>query len=304
LSAKYRINETMNLKAAFGTYHQYLHRIPRMFISDIWSTANKYQNQSHSTHYILGFQKEVATNYQLEIEGYYKKYDDIYALNQNVGAEIVVSEFDENGEPIYLETKGLFHEGDGNTKGFEVLFRKEKGMVTGWMGISYASTKYNFTNINNGEDFAPRHDRTITINAVNRIDLKNFLRTLRNRPTHADKNTWTLGLNFVYSTGQPITQPGSAYLNFSTPDDPEMNIYYYPTNINGYRLPAYARLDLSLTYKRHFKKWSIEPYLQVFNVGNRKNIWFIDYQYEESESNIETIGMFPRLPTIGVNFYF
>ena len=70
------------------------------------------------------------------------------------------------------------------------------------------------------------------------------------------------------------------------------------------------RLDLSFTYEKHYKNWSLSPYLQIFNVWNRKNIWFVDYDAlairgtSNLNSIIETMGMFPIVPTIGVNFEF
>jgi hypothetical protein len=48
----------------------------------------------------------------------------------------------------------------------------------------------------------------------------------------------------------------------------------------------------------------MEPYLQVYNIGNRKNVWFIEYEYNNGISDINTVNMFPVLPTIGINFKF
>jgi len=76
----------------------------------------------------------------------------------------------------------------------------------------------------------------------------------------------------------------------------------------GDRIPAYARLDLSLTYKKQYKSWSLAPYLQIFNLGNRKNIWFIQYDEEIEETRIiqkvEPVYMLPLLPTLGVTIEF
>ena len=60
--------------------------------------------------------------------------------------------------------------------------------------------------------------------------------------------------------------------------------------------------------EKKYKHWTLSPYLQVFNLGNRKNVWFIQYE-REIEGNtlkqeIDTITMLPILPTIGVNINF
>ncbi|MEJ2054802.1 MAG: TonB-dependent receptor, partial [Calditrichaceae bacterium] len=83
LSAKYRLTDKSNLKAAAGVFHQYLHRIPRFITSDIWTNSNSYHKPSKATHYILGYQQEISDDYEFEIETYYKKYENILSYNHN-----------------------------------------------------------------------------------------------------------------------------------------------------------------------------------------------------------------------------
>ena len=79
---------------------------------------------------------------------------------------------------------------------------------------------------------------------------------------------------------------------------------YAPTKINNIRFPAYARLDISLTHTRHFRGWSLIPYLQVFNVLNRKNVWFVNYEYLDGVPDVAEQYMLPILPTLGVKVEF
>jgi len=169
--------------------------------------------------------------------------------------------------------------------------------VTGWLGYTLSQTEYNINRINQGRDFHPRHDRTSTLNFTGNIKLSG-------NPSDIYQGTWHLGFNFVYSTGQPFTEPGSAYIIASDPGAPIRYVKYAPTKINNIRLPYYARLDLSITYKKKFKYWSIEPYLQIFNIGNRKNVWFMDYDYYSGLPELEEQYMLPLLPTLGVNIKF
>ena len=304
LSIKYRLTDKSNLKAAAGLYHQYLHQIPRFPATSIWTTSNEYQDESDATHFILGYQQEFARNYQFEVETYYTDYRNIYQFNRTFLTELEETGHDEESRPIFTNTRGLFNRGDGDSMGFEVLLRKDTGAVSGWIGYSLARTRYQFNGINGGREFAPRHDRTSTLNLVGNVDVRNALRKLREKPKKRDPGRWILGLNLVYSTGQPITEPGSAYIVFSDPGDPYDNIGYAPTRINDVRLPYYGRLDLSLTYERQFGSWSMAPYIQVFNAGRRKNVWFITYDYEDGIPDVDEQSMFPLLPTIGINFRF
>lgn len=303
LSVKYRLNETVNLKAAGGVYYQYLHRIPRAFVADIWSVSNRYQRESKAYHAIFGFQKELAQKYQLEVEAFHKEYRNIYSFNQNVLTDLRADAF-ENGIPIYTETRGVFDRGDGHSSGFEALLRKDYGAVTGWLGYSLAFTKYKIDGINQNREFAPRHDRTSTINLVANIDYKNLRRILRGEDPVQHVSNWRFGVTFIYTTGQPLTTPGSLYFINAFPERETPSSELYPAAINNFRLPAYARLDVSVTYEKHFRGWSIFPYLQIFNIGNRKNVWFVDYDIVNGRQKVDPQHMFPILPTLGVNFKF
>ena len=66
----------------------------------------------------------------------------------------------------------------------------------------------------------------------------------------------------------------------------------------------YARLDLSITYEKQYKSWSIAPYLQIYNIGNRSNVWFAEYEFNNGLPKVQPQYMFPILPTIGVTFTF
>jgi outer membrane receptor protein involved in Fe transport len=310
LTLKYRLDETSNLKFSAGIFHQYMNRIPRMFFVSIWTTADEYIKGSSADHFILGYQKALPGKIELEVEAYYKGYKNIYSFNQNSLSDVVPGGYDDNNEPVYNNTKGLFNRGDGKSWGAEIILRKDAGAATGWVAYSYSKTKYEFETINHGNDFYPRHDRTSAVNVVANFDLSNVFRELRGEPFINPDKKWSLGLNFTYFSGQPITLPGSVYLAHGLPDwqDNQNSIGIYPSGINEYRLPPYIRLDLSLTYEIKYNGWSMAPYLQIFNVLNRKNVWFIKYDNKIKENivtqDISTVSMFPILPSIGVNFKF
>jgi len=306
-AAKYRLTETINLKASTGIYYQYLNKVPRPFIADIWTTSDIYYNRSQASHFIIGFQKEIANNISLEIETYYKEYTNLYSL-KNYFLDFEPSAYDSRGRPIYTESDGLFDRGNGNSKGIEFLFRKRYGTINGWLAYSLAKTEYVVDQINQENPFEPRHDRTHVLNAVVNLDIRNALRFLKREGFKYDRARWLFGMNFVYSSGQPITLTSSTYYSNSVPDQSYNQLFLYPTAINIFRLPAYIRLDLSLTYEHHYDSWVLSPYIQIFNIGNRENVWFIQYENEETAGKIiqtvETFDMFPLLPTVGIRIKF
>jgi len=315
-SLKYRLTEESNIKFATGLYHQYLNRIPRLFFASIWTTSDEYARESQSQHYIVGYQRSLGAVFEFEIEGYYKKYKNLYVYNQNLETVVTPQYYDEKGNPVFKSSYGLFTRGDGNSIGLELLVRKDIGALSGWISYSYSKTEYTFDNINKGNEFAPRHDRTSVVNSVINLDLKSFIDELAGNHYKKYDTRWLIGVNFVYASGQPLTTPSSAYMVNTLPDWnrfavtgetlPAHNLY--PGEINSFRLPAYIRMDLSVTYEIIYSGWTLSPYLQIFNIGNRKNIWFIDYSEEVKDGkivqNIDKVNMLPMLPSIGVNIKF
>ncbi|MEJ2053139.1 MAG: TonB-dependent receptor, partial [Calditrichaceae bacterium] len=297
LSAKYRLTDKINLKAAAGIYYQYLHRVPRFITSDIWTNSNSFQKPSRSIHYILGYQQEIRKDYQFETEAYYKEFDNVYSFNNNFLTELTTDRFNSDNEPVYDVIKGLFNTGKGNSYGLELMIRKDVGFVTGWVGYSLSKTKYTIEAINGGREFSPRHDRTSMLNFVSTFNLSG-------KPKDIYKGTWHVGLNLVYSSGQPYTEPGSGYIIGSTPNAPERYVEYAPTSINNIRFPDYARMDVSLIYRKKFRPFALETYIQIYNIGNRRNVWFVNYEYENGKPDAKEVTMLPLLPTLGLNIKF
>ncbi len=306
-SAKYKINQLSSLKFSTGLYHQYLNRIPRLFFADIWTTADKNYGTSSAVHAILGYQREVAKNLAFETEVYYKRYYSIYSF-KNFITELRPSYYTADGLAVYDQTNGLYDKGEGHSQGIEFLLRKNFGSISGWSALAFSETRHHIQGLNQDQPYTPRHDRTIVFNTVANMDLKNAWREVTGRIYKAERSTWLLGINFIYSSGQPITLSSSTYAINPFPDRDYDDIALYPTELNTFRLPYYSRLDISLTWQKHFKNWTMEPYLQVYNAGNRENIWFIQYTDELSGDkliqNVDTVNMLPLLPTIGVNFKF
>ncbi|MFZ6034454.1 MULTISPECIES: TonB-dependent receptor [Melioribacter] len=310
LTVKYRLTEKSNLKFSTGIFHQYANRIPRLFFVSIWVSADDYINGSSSNHYILSYQRILSKNIEFEVEGYYKTYNNIYSFNPNYRAEVEPQGYTKDNLPVFASTKGLFNRGDGYSRGLEILLRKDAGALTGWLAYSCAQTEYLIDNVNKNNYFKPRHDRTHAINFVLNADLSNLLNELYGRKFANSDKQWSLGLNFTYFSGQPITLPASVYIANSVPDwDITKNsLQLYPSDINEFRLPYYARLDFSLNYKITYDGWSLSPYLQVFNLLNRKNVWFIQYE-NEIENNtaklkVKNVTMFPILPSVGITIKF
>ncbi len=316
LSLKYRLSETSSLKFATGLYDQYVDSIQRLFLSSIWMMADKNIKSSSASHFIFGYEKQISNFFVFEAETYLKNYKNLYIFNQNYTAQIKPNYFEANGNPVYTSSQNLFTRGDGRSIGLELMLRKDIGAVTGWISYSLSQTKYTFDGINQGNSFLPRQDRTSVLNFVLNGNVTDIFNGNWSGIASKHSSNWLLGLNFIYTTGQPITVPASAYFvnslpnwdNYNTGSQNLPGYKLYPGTIDTYRLPAYIRLDVSITWEKDYGSWSLAPYLQIFNIGNRKNVWFISYSSNITNGmivqNITTVDMLPFLPSLGVTIKF
>lgn len=306
-AVRFRLTDSASLKFSSGFYRQYLHQIDRAFIADIWTAANAFQVPSSAGHLILGFQTALQPGLSAELETYYKDYRDLYQFDQNFLTRLIPSRY-QGGRPVYTDTHGLFHRGNGRSIGIELLIRKTRGTLSGWLGASVANTWFRFPLLNADRPFSPRHDRAVTLEVAGTLDVSNALRQLRGRPGTMEPGPWQLGFSLIYASGQPITTPGSGYFLNIIPNFQFFDLKLLPGSINNFRLPVYTRLDLSLTYEKRFTSWTLAPYLQIYNTGNRKNIWFIDYENSVEANSVvqeaKPVFMLPRLPSIGVKLTF
>jgi hypothetical protein len=305
---RYRLSELSNLKFSAGVYHQYLTRIPRLFLTSIWTSADQYSKGSSANHFILGYQREIDQILSLEIELFYKRYLNVYSFNQNYLTDIVPDYYNINGEPVFTQTKNLYSRGDSKSMGLEALLRKDFGALTGWIGYSYSFTRTETDGTNNNQYYYPRQDRTHTVNMITNLNITDLFDNLYGKSS-TNNSKWSFGMNFIYATGQPITIPGYTYYINQLPDweNSKYNVNLYPSAINSARLPAYIRMDINITWEKNYGSWILAPYLQIFNVGNRKNTWFISYDAKLSNGITQDIiynNMMPIVPSLGVNIKF
>ncbi len=316
LQLKYRLSEFSSLKFAAGVYHQYLDAVERPFLSELWLPSNKYINDSQCDQFILGYERQMGDIFDFETQAYFKSYRNIYTFNYNFNAEVSPSYYTAGGTPVYTTSQDVFTRGNGNSYGLEFLLRKDVGAVTGWLSYSLSRTNVTFEGTNQGVSFAPRWNRASVVNFVLNGNINSIFSGKWNEVPPKSSSSWILGLNFVFTTGQPITLPSSAYFintlpawdSYDATGKSLPSYQLYPGAIDSYTLPDYIRLDLSITWQKNYGTWSLSPYLQIFNVGNRKNVWFIQYSSTEQDGAIvqsaSPISELPFLPSIGVKVKF
>jgi hypothetical protein len=157
--------------------------------------------------------------------------------------------------------------------------------------------------INDGEPFHPRYDRRHDISVVMIYDLA---------------KKWSLTGTWIYGTGNAASLPvgrgfSSDYITNIVPvtnainfdlfgTDPRIIPFY--TERNGFRMPAYNRMDVGLVYTM-FPKWGeADLTLSVYNAYNRRNAFFIFFEQQDNRIAANQVTLFPILPSITFNFKF
>ena len=178
--------------------------------------------------------------------------------------------------------------GTGRAYGIEFLLKKKFGKLSGWIGYTYSKTERKFKEINNGNYYFAKQDRPHDLSVVGIYKLS---------------ERWNFSGTFVYSSGNAVTFPSGKYrVN-------EQTVFLY-TERNGYRMPAYHRLDLAATLenrKNKKRKYQSSWTFGLYNVYGRENAFSINFKddpNDPSKTVAERTALFRFVPSITWNFSF
>ncbi|MEA2077963.1 MAG: TonB-dependent receptor [Candidatus Marinimicrobia bacterium] len=284
IKGKILATDKLAFTLAGGTVYQFLqtanfeNELVRFI--DLWFPTTSEQEPSKATHFNAGLEYW-HNNIQFTLEGYYKKYDHLLTMSEDIGGATLMS----------------FIEAEGYSYGIEFLVKKTTGDLTGWVGYSYMSTKKRESEA--GGWYPPKYDRTHSLNVVAKYDI--------------DKR-WFFSSSLVWSTGNPYSQ---IYGNFHYTNPLSEWSYIDRMEIygerNGERYPPYFRWDIGVNRRGKLFKQKATYYFHVLNVTNHANVFLYLYEKRDAEFDPETntsviyrrpVTMFPILPTFGVEFSF
>jgi len=245
-----------------------------------WYPSSTYLEPQIADQIAVGYFRNMKDNmYEGSVEAYYKWLNNVTDFADN--ADIFFNE--------HIATE--FRQGESTSYGFEGQLKKIKGDFTGFINYTWSKTDRLIPDVNQGKVFYANYDRRHAMNVLGSYKLN-------------DK--WTFSTTFTYSSGRPITLPTGQYtLQHYTPS--------YVTERNGYKLPAYHRMDFSAVLiprknaDRHIQtKWVFS----LYNVYNRKNAFTV-YSQDQEVDEIRTgskefvmIYLFPIVPSVTFNMKF
>lgn len=287
LGIRYMIDDVQSVKLSYNRMVQNTHLISAGTVPvpfNTWNPSGYYLKPQLADQIAAGYFRNFSDNmYELSAEVYYKNIKN-------------VTDFADNAEIFFNEDLSTeFRQGKAWAYGIELMMSKTRGKLTGSLAYTYSNARRKVQGVNLDRSFAANYDRRNVVNLQLAYDAN---------------AKWTFGANFTYSTGRPTTLPTGKfeYQNYN-PD--------VITERNGYRLPAFHRLDLSATLtprKNANRKWHGQWVFSVYNVYNRKNPFTI-YTRTTKNSDGEVVGdgrtkearmvyLFPILPSVTYNFKF
>jgi len=278
ISASYQLNGFASLKTSYTRNAQNLHLMSNSTASsptDLYIMSSNNVKPELADQISLGyFRNFMDDNYEFSTELYYKKMQN--QIDYRSGTDL-------RGN-TKVESELLF--GDGRAYGIEFFLKKRFGKLNGWVGYTLSKTERQFNDIDMGEWFNAKQDRTHDLSLVG---------------IYKAGERWTLSSTFVFNTGNAVTFPSGKYqINNRT-------FFSYPKR-NSDRMPDYHRLDVSATLEgkpnRKLKSsWSFG----IYNLYNRQNAFTIDFREDpENSSRTQAVQttLFGIIPSVTWNFKF
>ncbi len=279
-SFSYSLNELSSLKAAYTRNIQYIHLAQNSTAGtplDVWFASSPNVKPQKGDQVSMGYFRFLP-KWKLETsaEAFYK-YNH-HAIDFKNHAELLLNQ--------YLEAELRF--GSAQSYGLEYLVKKPEGRLNGWVSYTWSRTFRQIAAINNGKAYPASYDRPHDVSIV---------------INYEPGKRWSIGANWVYATGSPVTFPTGRFVIGNT-------IAPVYSDRNSYRLPDYHRLDISVTYTPKEKpklKWQGEWNFSVYNAYYRKNPWVINFVPDPDQPNVtraEMTYLFGIIPALTYNFRF
>ena len=275
-SFTYLATDKIKLKAAYGQFNQMATRIVREDIQqgsrDFWLLADDERVPvSYAEHFIGGISYETSS-LLFDIEAYHKNLDGLSEYTTRLNT----TGFGPNQTLNYEE---LFYTGSGTARGVEFLLQKKTGRLTGWVGYTLGEVLYDFEAFGT-EPFYANQDQRHELKVVGTYKVQD----------------WTFGATFIYATGKPYTAPTGFYE--ITYLDGVTQPFFEVSDKNALRLPDYHRFDLSATYDMKWGGSDASLGLSLFNIYNRNNVWYKEFEVIEGElleTDISLLNFTPSL---------
>lgn len=285
-------NQRLLFHGSFSQMQQALHLLSNSgggLPTDLWVPATSAIPPQKAWQIVLGaaVQLDRDGSWHLSTENFYKEMSQLIDFRSG-------TDFFSGGNDWQEE---VVQGGMGEVYGTEWLLEKRKGRFTGWIGYTLSWNWRRFDQIDNGERFPYTYDRRHDLSVVGNFDANERVK---------------LSASWTYATGRAVTlTPGlvpSLNTDWRCGREECTPLFYglqqghlYPSR-NNYRMPAYHRLDISVSFTEEIpdkpgaaRTWRFG----LYNAYWRQNPYFIFLEYDDSGApKLFQFSLFPLLPSL------
>jgi hypothetical protein len=317
LNVSFKIDELSTLRAAYGIYYQSPgmdkldFRFRVIYNKEYFSTLTA----ERADHYVLGIDRMVSPEWQIKVEGYYKRFRDLVVQEKLAGSSWQTTLTGSNpyapqawSTPVRVADDSLtsrpVNDAVGESYGFEFMFQKIRTLpsdrFTGWVSYALSFAERDRDGILTPFLFDQRH-------AVNIVGNYRFA------------ERWDIGARFTLRSGRPYqiatgVKPRVVVAEVNGAETPAiqvdgsgkavLDVEYEQETLSG-RQNLYHALDIRVTtYPRWWGlDWSV--YLDVQNVYNRENEQAVRY-YIDDNATLQRRAVYgiPIFPSLGLSLTF
>lgn len=285
----YRHSDDVQFYSSYSVNTQYAHLLLNNEFglpNDIWFPATDSALPVSARQISAGAKLGLRDIFVLSFDVYHKNMNNLIEYKNGVTREML----DVGAFESQIETGGL-----GEAYGVEVLLRKSKGRVSGFISYALSWSYRQFKNLNRGRKYPftydRRHDIALTLNW--RINKK-----------------WSLSGNWIFQTGPAITLPVALM-----PQPDGIGTYPVFKSKNNGRMPNYHRMDIGIERRKTTRKNRLVTWkASIYNAYNRKNPTYLhvrsipvidnDGHVSRFKDRIELVSLFSLIPSISFNYEF
>lgn len=279
LAATLFVTDTFKLKTAAGRYYQFTNRITREDVlqgnREFWSLSDGTTVPVAEATHLIGGASYERGDLLVDVELFTKGLTDLTQFAPRFAAASDDLDYD-----------AFFYRGTGTARGGELLVQKRSGRHTGWASYTLSNVEESFPELQ-AAPFPATHDQRHEMKLVNLYRIRD----------------WHLSQTWIYASGKPYTAP----IGLETVDRPFGGtidrVVAGPKN--GGRLPAYHRLDVAVNREFYVQSSMRGVFsLTLFNLYNRTNVWYKEFEVIEDEIIENDIQLMGRTVNAAITLKF
>jgi hypothetical protein len=230
--------------------------------------ANRRLNSQSATHIVGGVDWLIREDIRVRFEAFRKSYSDLIMIPLAP-------------TPAYVWNGQYTNTGTGTAKGFEISVQRAlTGFLTGQASYGYIRSERSLTP--NGPKFNSDLERPHQLTLIGITGFYGFVVAAKYR----------VASGLPYTRRTPVTIASGTFIQriANTAD------------INALRFTTFASLDLRAERRFTYKRISISPYIDYFNVTNHRTV--VQTNYEFNRRNPQLFSENQRFPIFGFRFEF